>query len=125
MCILLAASIGAAAGDPAFFESKIRPVLATRCYGCHSSKMKAPMGELRLDTKAGLQRGGVNGTVVVAGKPAQSRLLQAMTYEDTHLQMPPSGKLPETVIADFRQWIASGADDPRAEDSQPATTAYK
>ena len=27
-----------------FFEKKIRPVLATNCYGCHASKMKSPMG---------------------------------------------------------------------------------
>lgn len=27
--------------DAEFFESKIRPVLATRCYGCHSSKLAA------------------------------------------------------------------------------------
>ena len=36
--------------DASLFESKIRPVLAAKCYGCHSSKLKAPMGGLVLDT---------------------------------------------------------------------------
>src|SRR5262249_52811961 len=37
--------------DTSFFETRIRPVLATKCYACHSSSLKAPMGGLLLDTK--------------------------------------------------------------------------
>src|SRR6266851_2312944 len=114
----LCAPMGAQPPDTGFFESKIRPVLATRCYACHSSNLKSPMGGLLLDTKAGLQKGGVTGRVVVPGKPAESRLLQALRYTDPHLQMPPTGKLADTVIADFEQWIAAGAADPRTD---PAT----
>src|SRR6266540_1900291 len=62
------------------FEKEIRPVLATKCYGCHSSKLKSPMGGLVLDTKAGLKRGGNGGPVLIPGDPASSRLLQALTY---------------------------------------------
>jgi hypothetical protein len=29
--------------------------------------------------------------------------------------MPPSGKLPDNVIADFERWIAAGAPDPRQD----------
>ena len=105
--------------DSSFFEAKIRPVLATQCYSCHAAKMKAPMGGLVLDTKAGLAAGGVNGPVVAPGKPAASRLLTALRYTDTHLQMPPSGKLSAAVIADFETWIAAGAADPRTS-SGPA-----
>ena len=39
----------------------IRPVLATKCYGCHASTLRSPMGGLVLDTKAGLAKGGVTG----------------------------------------------------------------
>ena len=53
--VALSAQLGAQSLDSSFFESKIRPVLSTSCYGCHSSKLKAPMGGLVLDTKAGLQ----------------------------------------------------------------------
>src|SRR6185312_16263653 len=95
------------APDNAFFESKIRPVLATKCYGCHSAKLKSPMGGLVLDNKAGLQKGGVTGPVVVPGKPAQSRLLHALRYTDPRLQMPPAGKLADSVIETFEQWITA------------------
>jgi hypothetical protein len=99
--------------DSAFFEARIRPVLASQCYSCHSANSKAPMGGLVLDTKAGLAAGGVNGPVVVAGRPAASRLMTALRYTDPHLQMPPAGKLAPAVIADFESWIAAGAVDPR------------
>jgi hypothetical protein len=55
-----------------FFEKEIRPVLADKCYGCHSSKLKSPMGGLVLDTKSGLKQGGNSGPVIVAGNPAAS-----------------------------------------------------
>ena len=107
----------AAALTPAdeLFEKKIRPVLVANCFSCHSSTRKAPMGGLSLDTKAGLAKGGSSGPAVVPGKPDESRMLQALTYSNNTLQMPPSGKLADSVIADFRQWIAAGAPDPRKD----------
>jgi hypothetical protein len=95
-----------------FFETKIRPVLATKCYGCHSTKLKSPMGGLALDTREGTHH-------AVEGK-----LLAALRYSNPNLQMPPGGKLPDAVIADFEQWIADGAKDPRedapAAEAKPA-----
>jgi hypothetical protein len=101
------------AADFAFFESKIRPVLVSKCYKCHSSKLSAPKGDFALDTKNGLLKGGATGVAIVPGKPGESRLLTALRYADTDLQMPPAGKLPDAVIADFEQWIAAGSPDPR------------
>ena len=72
-----------------FFEAKIRPVLVQKCYGCHNSKMAAPKGNLVLDTKEGLLKGGVSGPVIVPGKPAESRLITALSYTDPLAQMPP------------------------------------
>jgi hypothetical protein len=103
-----------------FFESKIRPVLVSKCYACHSSKLQSPMGGLVLDTKTGLLKGGSDGPVVLPGKPAQSRLLQALRYSNPNLQMPPTGKLPAQVIGDFERWIAAGAPDAR-EDAAAVT----
>ena len=49
-CILLAVGgllpLAAQPQDSSFFEAKIRPVLVTKCYACHSSKLKSPMGGL-------------------------------------------------------------------------------
>lgn len=113
--VLYAAPVGAQNADADFFESKIRPVLATRCFGCHSSKLAEPKGDLVLDTKAGLAKGGRLGPEIVPGRPAESRLLHALRYTDQSLAMPPTGKLPDQVIADFEQWIARGAIDPRVD----------
>ena len=109
--------------DPAFFEAKIRPVLAAKCYPCHSSKLKAPMGGLVLDTRAGLAAGGASGPSVVAGKAAESRLITALKYTDPHLQMPPSGKLADGVVQDFERWVMEGALDPRVDAKASATTS--
>jgi hypothetical protein len=94
-----------------FFEKKIRPVLAEHCYKCHSAeaqKNKKLKGGLRLDTREMVLTGGDSGPALVAKKPAESLLLKTMKYEgDT--KMPPAGKLPAAVIADFEKWIADGA----------------
>ena len=47
------------------------------------------------------------------GKPDESLLITAIRYTDESLQMPPNGRLPATVVADFEQWVKMGAPDPR------------
>jgi len=120
--LLLLAFFPALAQSPSdLFEKEIRPTLAENCYGCHSSKLKSPMGGLVLDTKAGLKAGGNGGPVIVPGDPKASRLLRALSYSDTELRMPPTGKLPDAKLAAFESWIAAGAEDPRED--IPATGA--
>jgi hypothetical protein len=123
----VSAPLFAQSADVEFFETKIRPVLVQRCYSCHNSKMPAPKGNLVLDTKEGLIKGGVSGPVLVPGKPAESRLIKILSYTDPLVQMPPSGKLPDALLADFSQWIARGAVDPRttAPALAAASTQYK
>ncbi len=101
------------ADEIAFFEKKIRPVLATRCYSCHSAKSKKPKGGLLLDTKEALRAGGESGRAIVPGQPKKSLLIQALYHAEKGLRMPPSEKLPDPVIADFEQWVRMGAPDPR------------
>jgi len=99
--------------DSEFFEKRIRPVLAERCEGCHS---KSPRAGLQVTSRQNLLRGGDSGPAIVPGKPDESRLFQAIRYTDKNLQMPPTGKLPDEVIADFRQWLVMGAPDPRTDE---------
>lgn len=102
------------AEDLAFFETKIRPVLADQCYRCHSSRASRVRGDLLLDTRDGTLNGGETGPAVVPGRPEQSLLLEAIRYENPDLQMPPKGnKLSDEIIADFAEWIRRGAPDPR------------
>ena len=96
-----------------FFEKKIRPILSKNCYECHSAKSKSLKAGLFLDRKAGWERGGRNGAVIIPGKPSKSILMNVLEYDNHDLQMPPSGKLSESVLADFEKWISMGAQDPR------------
>jgi hypothetical protein len=97
----------------AFFEAKIRPVLVQHCYKCHSAQAKRPKGGLLLDSGPAMRKGGDTGPAVVPGRPGDSLILKALRYTDEELKMPPNGKLPTAVVADFEHWIARGAPDPR------------
>lgn len=106
------------AADPAggeFFEKKIRPVLIEHCYRCHSAEAKKPKGGLRLDSRAGLLQGGDNGPALVPGQPDKSRLIEAICYANVELRMPPKGKLPDPLIANFTAWVKMGAPWPATE----------
>ena len=94
-----------------FFEAKIRPVLVKHCYECHSADAQQVEGGLKLDSREGVLKGGDGGPVIKPRDPAGSRLISALKWEE--LEMPPEGKLPPAVIADFERWIAMGAPDPR------------
>ncbi len=118
--LALLAAVGTVAGaseiDPAdleFFESKIRPVLAERCYACHGGDPARIRGGLVLLDAEGVRAGGDSGAVVVPGSPGDSLLIEALHYEGL-TQMPPDGKLASHVIADFEQWVRRGAPDPRS-----------
>lgn len=100
-----------------FFEKRIRPVLVQHCYQCHSqqaAKKDELRGGLLLDSRAGVLAGGESGLTLVAGNPAEGTLLSSLNYD--FYEMPPSGKLPAEVIADFKVWIEMGAADPREGD---------
>mgnify|MGYP001253119851 CR=1 FL=1 len=110
-------SVGVAgAADSAgleFFEKKIRPVLISECYQCHSKDEKVK-ADLRLDWKGGWQEGGDSGAAIIPGRVGKSLLIQAIRHGDADLQMPPKKKLTAEQIADFEKWVAMGAPDPRA-----------
>lgn len=80
-----------------FFETKVRPLLAAKCYACHSAKSAAPMAGLRFDDPA------------TAHKSA-SKILPAVRYES--VGMPPTGKMRPDEIATFEKWAEMGAPVP-------------
>lgn len=96
-----------------FFESKIRPVLIKQCFGCHSADADEIGGNLLLDSKQGMVVGGDLGPSLIPGNPEKSLILSALRHDE--LEMPPDGKLSDTIIADFEQWIKDGAVDPRIQ----------
>src|SRR5262249_31043100 len=90
-----------------FFESQVRPILVDRCIKCHGEKKQS--NGLRLDSREAALKGGDTGPALVAGKPDESLLVQAVAQTHAELKMPPSGKLPDGAVALLRQWVAHGA----------------
>ncbi len=105
----------AVSDDVAWFETNIRPLLAERCYSCHSSRSDKREGGLLLDSKAGWSNGGDNGPVIIPGDVVASRLIRAVRYTDPDLQMPPDMALSADEVARLERWVQSGAPDPRDE----------
>ncbi len=100
-----------------FFESHVRPLLVAKCYECHSADAKKLKGDLRLDTRAGVLRGGESGTAaLVAGDLKHSLLIEAVRYTNPDLQMPPKERLTKEQVATLETWVAMGAPDPRGAD---------
>ena len=99
-----------------FFERQIRPLLANKCYQCHSRQSKKAKGGLLLDSQEGLLKGGDSGPIFVTGDPDKSLLIKAVRYKDEDLRMPPDGeKLTEAQVADLEAWVKMGAPLPRAD----------
>ena len=73
-----------------FFEGRVRPVLAEKCFQCHSSRTSTPFGGLRLDSRQGLLNGGDSGPAVVPGQSADSAIVQRV--QGRPVLMPPTGR---------------------------------
>ena len=128
VALLAIATISGAAdditsADLTFFENEVRPVLATRCQGCHGpEKVKA---NLRLDSRAAILSGGDSGPAIVPGKPGESLLVDAINHGDL-VKMPPKSKLPDAEIAALTKWVERGApwpsgDAPKASAAKPGS----
>ncbi|SVC77076.1 uncharacterized protein METZ01_LOCUS329930, partial [marine metagenome] len=109
--------------DLAFFESKVRPLLAERCYKCHSHKAKKLKGDLYLDSRKGALHGGDNGPAVKPGDLSGSLLIEAIRYRDPDLQMPPKTKLPGREIEILERWVSLGV--PWPEEDEPTGGSAK
>jgi cytochrome c553 len=101
-------------GTPEFFETKVRPVLANNCFGCHTN---TAMGGLRVDSGDALMKGGKRGPSIVPGDPGKSILIQAIQHTNSELKMPTGTKLKDQQIADLTEWVKSGAKWPEAAKS--------
>jgi Protein of unknown function (DUF1549)/Protein of unknown function (DUF1553)/Planctomycete cytochrome C len=100
------------AGDEIDYVKQIKPILAARCYACHSALRKK--SGLRVDTAAELISGGDAGPAVVPGKSADSYLISMLTGE-SGTRMPPENDgaaLTAEQIAIFKKWIDEGAHAP-------------
>lgn len=101
---------GRAAAETSFYTARVAPVLERHCVACHGADKHK--GGLRLDSLAGLQRGGTGGPAVVAGNAAGSELLRRVRLPATDEEVMPSDGKPLLSAAEIRVlelWIARGA----------------
>lgn len=106
-----------------FFESRIRPLLVEHCYECHSKDSTELGGNLLLDSRSGMIKGGMTEAVLIPGDPENSLLMKAVSYKSEDLKMPPDDKLSDDQIADLAKWIQMRAPDPRSEDTAAVVKA--
>ena len=118
-CVLAATAQVQAAPAPkvdpvkaAFFESKVRPVLVNRCIDCHDADTQE--SKLRLDSLAGMLKGGLRGPAIVPGQAEASLMVRAIRHGEL-LKMPAKRKLPPDEIAALAKWVADGAVWPNAQ----------
>lgn len=93
------------------FEKHVRPILKAYCLDCHGGDKKL-RGGLDLRLKRTTEQGGKAGPALIAGKPAESLIVQRLKVGE----MPPGEKkLSGEQIAVIEKWIAAGATVARAE----------
>lgn len=107
IAIAVATQLAATTPEAEFFESRVRPVLAARCYGCHAQNATAG---LRLDSREGILKGGKSGPAIKPGHPDESILLHAIAGIKGRMEMPPLGRRVEPhEVEALTEWIAMGA----------------
>ena len=108
------------AASPQFYAAQVKPILDANCGRCHEGTNHR--GGLKIDTRAGLLKGGHDGAVIVPGDPANSLLIKLIRHEGPKgdpMPMPPKKpRMSDADIATVSQWIAAGALMPDSSASQ-------
>ncbi|MBZ5603441.1 MAG: DUF1549 domain-containing protein, partial [Acidobacteriia bacterium] len=101
ICVFAAAAFAATppADSPDFFETRVRPVLASNCYACHTN---SALGGVRLDSRENILK------VIVPGDPEKSALIAAIR-QTGKIKMPAGGKLKDQEVQDLAAWVKAGA----------------
>ena len=116
-------------GEPAFaqspeefFETRVRPVLAESCMDCHGRLRR---GNLRLNSREAMLRGGDSGPAIIPGDPSGSLLIQTVRHEIDGQEMPrDEDPLSPQQIEGLIEWIRMDAPWPAvAEDAEGAEGA--
>ena len=109
-------SLSAQEAPPPGFETDVLPIFQQHCLQCHSDQ--ARQGGLSLETLDRVLAGGDSGSVVVAHKPLQSRLLVLISSGGMPMGAPP---LEAGAIGIVRRWIEAGIPGGAPEAPVPVT----
>lgn len=97
------------AAEPVDFERQVWPILEAHCVGCHGAKQS--YSNLRLDSRAAIERGGELGEVLMSGDPEGSELYRRTAVPPDDLDFMPvdADPLSEEQRKILSTWIAEGA----------------
>jgi uncharacterized membrane protein/mono/diheme cytochrome c family protein len=99
--------VALAAGEKVSFEKHVKPILQATCVECHGADKVR--GGLRLDTGAGILKGGKDGTVLVAHDPDKSQIVRRVLGLDGKKRMPiDKPALKPEQIEILKAWVAAG-----------------
>jgi hypothetical protein len=96
--------------SPGIFASRIRPILAARCYSCHGPDLQ--QNGLRLDSLAAVLKGSDNGRVIVPGDSQRSPLVRRLLAMDRPRMPYGAPPLSAEDMDLIRKWIDQGAPGP-------------
>ncbi|MFN9035248.1 MAG: c-type cytochrome domain-containing protein, partial [Planctomyces sp.] len=104
LACLTSGSLSAQAPDD--FSHAILPILKTHCVPCHGGR--EAKGSFSMNTRELL----ISSGHVVAGRPAESHLIEVITSTDKELQMPPADRprLSEKEQQVLSRWIETGVE---------------
>lgn len=112
-CALGTARLNAqeAAAGVVDFQTDVLPILRQHCFECHAgSDVK---GDLRLDSRDGMVRGGHSGNSVLAASAEGSELFLRIVSDSDGYRMPKSGpSLNQDEVLAIKNWIDQGANWP-------------
>jgi mono/diheme cytochrome c family protein len=94
----------AAVAGPVSFSGQVAPLFAEQCVSCHGDETQE--AGLRLDTYEAAMKGSEYGTVIEAGDPDASLLLDMIAAGEMPQEADP---LEAEQVALVRSWIAAGA----------------
>ena len=98
----------AAAQHKIDFAKEIKPIFESSCIKCHGRGRTK--GDLSIENRETLLKGGENGPVIVPGRSAESYLIELVAGIDPDTVMPQKGKrLTPEQIGLLRAWIDQGA----------------
>jgi cytochrome c len=99
------------AAAPEFYKAKVQPIFQANCYRCHGGMNHR--GGLNIQTRAGMLKGGHDGSVLVPGDPTKSLLVRLIRHEgpaNDPMPMPPKQpKISDADIATVERWVKAGA----------------
>src|SRR5881394_126276 len=102
------------------FAKEIKPILESSCIKCHGRGRTK--GDLSIESRDTLLKGGESGPAIVPGKSEESRVIELVAGLDPDTVMPQKGKrLTPEQIGLLRAWIDQGAPwDPGISFARPA-----